>query len=77
MSLAYFDFNYVNTSWISLFHMLVVSSWVLEYAVPSRKKIYDLDSHLISIMQGEIYLCDNDAIAKCVFVMLVTRIPNP
>ena len=38
---------------------------------------YDLDSSLISIMQGEMYLRDNDAIANCVVVMLVTRIPHP
>ena len=52
--------------------LLGIEVWILMKAMK-----YGLDSPLISIMQGEIYLCDNDAIVTCVVVMLVTRIPHP
>ena len=77
MSLVYFDFSYVNTTWIALFYRLVVSFWVLKYEAPWRAIRYDLDSPLISIMQGEIYLCDNDVVDNYVVVMLVTMFHHP
>ena len=76
MSLVYFDFSYVNTLWIALFYMFVVIYYVLNHEFPWSEMRYDLDSSLIAIMQGEIYLCDNDVIANCDVVMLVKRIPH-